>query len=145
MLFVIVVTFPSSYLFLYRTNCKSCVLFFFLMIRRPPRSTLFPYTTLFRSDNIFYFQALKYAEVMGTKNILHFPQTLHSVDKHLIGKQFLFRHTSTLYLQNHTGSNNTISTETLCLSQFYLKQHLISDLEIHVLPQSRSEMSLQYA
>src|SRR6266487_5678966 len=24
--------------------------FFFLMIRRPPRSTLFPYTTLFRSD-----------------------------------------------------------------------------------------------
>src|SRR2546430_13218953 len=26
-----------------------CVYFFFLMIRRPPRSTLFPYTTLFRS------------------------------------------------------------------------------------------------
>src|SRR3712207_6945470 len=26
-----------------------CILFF-LMIRRPPRSTLFPYTTLFRSD-----------------------------------------------------------------------------------------------
>src|SRR3712207_7694470 len=25
--------------------------FFFLMIRRPPRSTLFPYTTLFRSTN----------------------------------------------------------------------------------------------
>src|SRR2546430_12910702 len=30
----------------YCTICKS---FFFLMIRRPPRSTLFPYTTLFRS------------------------------------------------------------------------------------------------
>src|SRR5260370_22631839 len=29
---------------------KLCILlFFFLMIRRPPRSTLFPYTTLFRS------------------------------------------------------------------------------------------------
>src|SRR5687767_15894099 len=27
----------------------SSLLFFFLMIRRPPRSTLFPYTTLFRS------------------------------------------------------------------------------------------------
>src|SRR5258706_14801592 len=27
----------------------SVFLFFFLMIRRPPRSTLFPYTTLFRS------------------------------------------------------------------------------------------------
>src|SRR2546426_4431359 len=31
------------------------IFFFFLMIRRPPRSTLFPYTTLFRSyqDNMF--------------------------------------------------------------------------------------------
>src|SRR5258708_39351175 len=29
--------------------CCALVLFFFLMIRRPPRSTLFPYTTLFRS------------------------------------------------------------------------------------------------
>src|SRR2546427_2737514 len=28
---------------------SSTTLFFFLMIRRPPRSTLFPYTTLFRS------------------------------------------------------------------------------------------------
>src|SRR6266487_5506059 len=34
-----------------RFFCSSCALFlfFFLMIRRPPRSTLFPYTTLFRS------------------------------------------------------------------------------------------------
>src|SRR3712207_9591565 len=29
--------------------CSYIRLFFFLMIRRPPRSTLFPYTTLFRS------------------------------------------------------------------------------------------------
>src|SRR5256885_16390817 len=28
------------------------LLFFFLMIRRPPRSTLFPYTTLFQSPNL---------------------------------------------------------------------------------------------
>src|SRR6266581_6494206 len=34
------------------TSCLPChcyMFFFFLMIRRPPRSTLFPYTTLFRS------------------------------------------------------------------------------------------------
>src|SRR5208337_4822411 len=30
-----------------------CFFFFFLMIRRPPRSTLFPYTTLFRSHARF--------------------------------------------------------------------------------------------
>src|SRR2546422_11128213 len=28
------------------------IIFFFLMIRRPPRSTLFPYTTLFRSHQV---------------------------------------------------------------------------------------------
>src|SRR5256885_11816993 len=33
---------------MFRTD-KDPFLFFFLMIRRPPRSTLFPYTTLFRS------------------------------------------------------------------------------------------------
>src|SRR6266496_5854795 len=39
------------------TSCPHCgrqiyeTSFFFLMIRRPPRSTLFPYTTLFRSDH----------------------------------------------------------------------------------------------
>src|SRR5437016_12981308 len=31
------------------SSLLSIVSFFFLMIRRPPRSTLFPYTTLFRS------------------------------------------------------------------------------------------------
>src|SRR3712207_8623075 len=30
---------------------RELVVFFFLMIRRPPRSTLFPYTTLFRSKS----------------------------------------------------------------------------------------------
>src|SRR5258708_8164553 len=32
-----------------RLMCDVQLFFFFLMIRRPPRSTLFPYTTLFRS------------------------------------------------------------------------------------------------
>src|SRR3712207_9158434 len=31
--------------------------FFFLMIRRPPRSTLFPYTTLFRSGDVDHVRA----------------------------------------------------------------------------------------
>src|SRR5712664_4292435 len=36
-----------SYVFSY--SLVPVLFFFFLMIRRPPRSTLFPYTTLFRS------------------------------------------------------------------------------------------------
>src|SRR6266498_360191 len=33
-------------------SCSDLLSFFFLMIRRPPRSTLFPYTTLFRSTQV---------------------------------------------------------------------------------------------
>src|SRR2546426_9302888 len=37
------------FFFLYPSSIFCLLFFFFLMIRRPPRSTLFPYTTLFRS------------------------------------------------------------------------------------------------
>src|SRR2546430_11157731 len=36
--------------FVYYLSYQHFFFFFFLMIRRPPRSTLFPYTTLFRSS-----------------------------------------------------------------------------------------------
>src|SRR5256885_17189143 len=42
---IIVFRFFISYHFVF----SFAIFFFFLMIRRPPRSTLFPYTTLFRS------------------------------------------------------------------------------------------------
>src|SRR2546423_5047669 len=35
------------------------IFFFFLMIRRPPRSTLFPYTTLFRSDGVIELRRIR--------------------------------------------------------------------------------------
>src|SRR5438046_10654190 len=38
-----------SFAYIYPSH--SLLYFFFLMIRRPPRSTLFPYTTLFRSPS----------------------------------------------------------------------------------------------
>src|SRR2546430_14631449 len=39
---------PQNHVCKRTAGCAFCF-FFFLMIRRPPRSTLFPYTTLFRS------------------------------------------------------------------------------------------------
>src|SRR2546422_10955533 len=39
----------SFFMFSLFSYTATFLLFFFLMIRRPPRSTLFPYTTLFRS------------------------------------------------------------------------------------------------
>src|SRR5688572_33279683 len=40
-----------------QTSIIIVFIFFFLMIRRPPRSTLFPYTTLFRSEAVLRFEA----------------------------------------------------------------------------------------
>src|SRR3712207_9181444 len=49
--------------------------FFFLMIRRPPRSTLFPYTTLFRSIDMFdfiYHPIMQFLlTCLGKHHILH--------------------------------------------------------------------------
>src|SRR2546430_15054221 len=43
-------TYLFSLLFFTCPDAFAIFFFFFLMIRRPPRSTLFPYTTLFRSS-----------------------------------------------------------------------------------------------
>src|SRR5947209_20064774 len=51
-----------SYFILFISSYYSFFLFFFLMIRRPPRSTLFPYTTLFRSKNSKIGKITRYGE-----------------------------------------------------------------------------------
>src|SRR2546425_8096351 len=50
------------------------LLFFFLMIRRPPRSTLFPYTTLFRSENAYYMPGL-----WSMRNVVHWAKVKNYV------------------------------------------------------------------
>src|SRR3712207_8823816 len=77
---------------------------FFLMIRRPPRSTLFPYTTLFRSlkfkydDNddieIKWMEGIKFKVILGNriKNSLELRHTLHRSEEHtseLQSRQYL--------------------------------------------------------
>src|SRR2546426_3338246 len=44
------------------------IFFFFLMIRRPPRSTLFPYTTLFRSRTVHRFLCRPPSEVPNLRS-----------------------------------------------------------------------------
>src|SRR5258707_15779816 len=46
--------------------------FFFLMIRRPPRSTLFPYTTLFRSQALLMKEAILKGRIHEIGEILDF-------------------------------------------------------------------------
>src|SRR6266496_6835022 len=50
-----------------------CFFFFFLMIRRPPRSTLFPYTTLFRTHSAageMISSALRNMPALAVENML---------------------------------------------------------------------------
>src|SRR3989454_11231894 len=71
--------------------------FFFLMIRRPPRSTLFPYTTLFRSR----FRARDGAvAVLGNHD--------HWVDPDLVGS-VVERSGATLLLNRHRRSEEHTS------------------------------------
>src|SRR5438105_9034703 len=45
------------------------ILFFFLMIRRPPRSTLFPYTTLFRSGSLSHGRTRAVRYLLGAPRL----------------------------------------------------------------------------
>src|SRR3712207_8225181 len=60
------------------------VFFFFLMIRRPPRSTLFPYTTLFRS-----FGNQSQQDIIGVAIIVFFARGKDGRMVERDGEQFL--------------------------------------------------------
>src|SRR5256885_9836512 len=70
-------------------------LFFFLMIRRPPRSTLFPYTTLFRSSSACTTE-MSFSPVFGSmrKRSAYAIRFSHSEEDGVIGRSE--EHTSEL-------------------------------------------------
>src|SRR6266850_1096418 len=59
--------------------------FFFLMIRRPPRSTLFPYTTLFRSQRLHAAAAIAFGEegIPVRRALQQRPQQLDREERHV--------------------------------------------------------------
>src|SRR2546429_3971020 len=76
-------TFFSS-LFIYIFTTIFVLFFFFLMIRRPPRSTLFPYTTLFRSVHRLcprQFQLRKATRSSSSTDEVHPPSTRLAGDR----------------------------------------------------------------
>src|SRR2546425_10212743 len=54
-------------IFFYSYHTLIVLFFFFLMIRRPPRSTLFPYTTLFRSKTRLFLLSEKAPQGTGSR------------------------------------------------------------------------------
>src|SRR5256885_5444834 len=65
------------------TALQIILVFFFLMIRRPPRSTLFPYTTLFRSPHLELGSLLaeKLDEPLGEDRLAVADEDAHRADR----------------------------------------------------------------
>src|SRR5260221_2069191 len=91
------------------------LLFFFLMIRRPPRSTLFPYTTLFRSamDDI----NTAYAEITKRQD---FQQELAQLFADYVGRSE--EHTSEL--QSHSDLVCRLLLEKKKKNTLYPERHV---------------------
>src|SRR3712207_8253548 len=88
------------------------------MIRRPPRSTLFPYTTLFRSniDKNVEFSALSANEHIGTDfDLITFFDCLHDMADPLGALKFAKRseeHTSELQSRQYLVCRLLLETKT---------------------------------
>src|SRR5687768_18146523 len=121
---------PSSSLWR-RTESVSFRFFFFLMIRRPPRSTLFPYTTLFRSERLvvdsrparvgdspLHGHGLhRRWRVRSEEHTSELQSRLHLVCRLLLEKK---KHILTLIFSRHENIVSRISTVADSLSFFCL-------------------------
>ena len=111
--------------------------FFFLMIRRPPRSTLFPYTTLFRSDLIqnrgvssnqqaicFKPIGIRWSIKIASHQDIHFTCCHHDIRKNTSASSYLSLCISQL---NHFSvawpSLDLTVRDTTHLVQRYLSSH----------------------
>src|SRR3712207_9296457 len=75
--------------------------FFFLMIRRPPRSTLFPYTTLFRSQHL---PLEDQPGVSGQLHVSRLPQQAAGLgEEHVVQARPVQLHLAELRSEEHTS------------------------------------------
>src|SRR3712207_7563594 len=106
-------------------------LFFFLMIRRPPRSTLFPYTTLFRSSSVSHWDtSLSPNQLMEPANSGDLRHTV-AVPSDLTGSQmrdigWSFNSIGDVRSEEHTSElqSANISYAVFCLKK--KKPHILT-------------------
>src|SRR5574340_636434 len=104
------------------------------MIRRPPRSTLFPYTTLFRSGLISFR--------MDWLDLLAVQGTLRSLLQHHSLKTSILRHSAFFTVQlSHpymtTGKNIALTRRNFVGKVMSLLLNMLSGLVITFLPRSK--------
>src|SRR5437762_7007457 len=102
--------------------------FFFLMIRRPPRSTLFPYTTLFRSyfDSLF----LENRERKLVVGIVHGRRLIHVADAAEDRKSTRLN-----------SSHRCISYAVFCLKKKKKKKKIVKNKEKYKLTKKKNTKS----
>src|SRR5947207_12607659 len=109
-------------------SISSFFFFFFLMIRRPPRSTLFPYTTLFRSDVFFHRPVPPPSEPgMGRRRDVLFFRRVGPDAPHPMGQD----RKSTRLNSSHT----VISYAVFCLKKKKKQQITLISYEIKIYDQ----------
>src|SRR2546422_3960237 len=90
-------------------------LFFFLMIRRPPRSTLFPYTTLFRSI------AYPTTKIRVNATCRKCPHKVHRMEMKTAISCTILRHTKILRSEERFSRN--AETDLVCRLLLEKKKH----------------------
>src|SRR3712207_8138518 len=102
------------------------VIFFFLMIRRPPRSTLFPYTTLFRSSR--FLLGVELVSTRGTMADLQ-AQQARAFAGELVSCDRSEEHTSELQSRQYLVCRLLLEKKTLHTTPVYLfPSHIFSIL-----------------
>src|SRR2546430_7589993 len=99
--------------------------FFFLMIRRPPRSTLFPYPTLFRSATVSFTTSSGGSQTSGSNTV------------HLITQPVLA--VVTVRSEEHTSelqSQSNLVCRLLLEKKKNLTKHTVPPFELRLSPDS---------
>src|SRR4051794_41646218 len=99
--------------------------FFFLMIRRPPRSTLFPYTTLFRSG----FENQKELTKMQLDNQKEIAEMQNETQKEIAGIQSATSRQKSLYESQDRKSGSAGMPRPISYAVFCLKKKNQNRLE----------------
>ena len=111
-------------------------MFFFLMIRRPPRSTLFPYTTLFRSPHVLPEVCFAYSKQAQVTLKLTSHLILRRNSSHVETSFHVTPHLISLFILRHITSPNLISPiarNTLSHITSHFTSHLLqSQISSHV-------------
>src|SRR2546429_5113637 len=109
------------------TLLRDSLLLFFLMIRRPPRSTLFPYTTLFRSlreRGAGLPRRLRHA--LLREHHLQVPGTVAQHDKRDLARRRSEEHTSELQSRLHLVCRLLLEKKKRTDTGNGLRDHLMS-------------------